>query len=194
MPEVPPYTTSGENKPRVAPASLAQKSVCGGKALGLEAVVSRARGSHGAPALPHREWWECATELGWGCIPGLGLHSWQPWLSLGSCGGSVSPVQGRARCPLPVLDMQLLLPSLASGTCLPKAGCAWPGRGLWCLAWELELGMIFLSAPSLLLPLALQAESRSPGGVCEPWCLSVVPSCVFAAQRVPCSVQWKEPG
>lgn len=132
-----------------------------------------------SPSRPHsnRECWECATELGWGCIPGLGLHSWQRWLSLGSCGGSVSPVQGRARCPLPVLGMQLLLPSLASGTCLPKAGCAWPKRGL---ARELELGRIFLSAPSLLLPLALQKlslraleESLSPDASqrCLPACL-----------------------
>lgn len=80
MPEVPPYTTSGENKPRVAPASLAQKSVCGGQALGLEAVVCRACGSCVAPALPGLtrtgnagnvpQSWDGAASLAWGCIPG----------------------------------------------------------------------------------------------------------------------------
>lgn len=102
----------------------------------------------------------------WGCIPGMELHPWQPWLSLGSCGGSVSPVQSRAQCPPPLP----VLPSLASGTCLPQARCAWPRRGLWCLAQELELGRHF-SLTSTPPPAtgSAEAEPLSPGGAPEPW-------------------------
>ncbi|KAI1230402.1 Microtubule-associated protein tau, partial [Lamprotornis superbus] len=89
----------------------------------------------------------------------------KPWLSPGAVGES-EPCAEQSCCPLPVLDTQLLLPSPASGTCLPKASCGWPRMGLWGLARELELGRHFpLSSsppPSLALQNLALPSSRFP--------------------------------